>query len=169
MKTNSHYTVALHILTLIAFRAGRSDQYITSETIARSVNTNSVFIRRILSMLKKAQLVTAHRGGVEGGWKFVQPASAITLLDVYNAVEKKPLFELHYSVPSEKCPIGCSIQSSLGTFYDKAELAMKDQLSKNTIADLLEKTVEYTAEKRMKAPDSFPSQFENEFSGITKN
>lgn len=168
MKTNSHYTVALHILTMIAFHAGRSDQFITSEKIAGSVNTNSVFIRRILSMLKKAQLVAVHRGGVEGGWKLARPASAITFFDVYTAVEKKPLFELHYSVPNEKCPIGCSIQSSLKVYYGNAEAAMKDQLRKNTIADLLEKTLSYTTEKRTKAPGSFPDQFGNEISGMLK-
>ncbi|WP_100486625.1 Rrf2 family transcriptional regulator [Sporolactobacillus pectinivorans] len=159
---NSHYTIALHILTMIAFHTSRSDQYLSSEKIAGSVNTNSVFIRRILGKLKKAQLVNVHRGGVEGGWKLARPADVITLLDVYTAVEKKPLFEMHYSLPNEKCPIGCSIQSSLKVYYGNAEAAMKDQLRENTIADLLKKTLNYTAEKRMKASGALLDQLGNE-------
>ncbi|HEY4389291.1 MAG TPA: Rrf2 family transcriptional regulator, partial [Ktedonobacteraceae bacterium] len=59
ISTNSQFAVAIHTLTLIA-QAG--DEPITSEYIAGSVNTNPVFIRRILGLLSRAGLVASQPG-----------------------------------------------------------------------------------------------------------
>jgi Rrf2 family protein len=145
MAVVSRYTVALHILTWMAQVAKKNPDSVTSNRIAASVNTNPVFIRRILTLLRNANLVTVQHGaGV--GWNLAKPPEEITLRDVYEAVERKPLFELHHSEPNPECPIGRSIRSALTDFYGKAELAMKEELSRATIADLLERTMAYRAE-----------------------
>jgi Iron-dependent Transcriptional regulator len=50
---SSRFSVAVHILTLLAHEQGRA---LTSEYIAGSVNTNPVVIRRMLGLLSKAAL-----------------------------------------------------------------------------------------------------------------
>ena len=65
MAANSKFAVTVHILAYLAYQAGRP---IPSAEIARSVSTNAVVIRRLLSCLVKANLVSA-RKGVTGGFE----------------------------------------------------------------------------------------------------
>jgi Rrf2 family protein len=58
----------------------------TSEEIARKLNTNPVVIRRVLSLLRQAGLVTSHKGP-SGGSKLAKSGKAIRLGDIYRAVE----------------------------------------------------------------------------------
>ncbi|MEK8129917.1 Rrf2 family transcriptional regulator [Paenibacillus filicis] len=142
MAVVSRYTISLHVLALLAYVAERSsaNNHRTSEFIANSVNTNPVFIRRILSVLSKAGLVSV-RYGTGAGWRIAGNPEEITFLQVYEAVEEKPLFEYHHSTPNARCPIGAGIQPALKPYYDEAEQAMKANLAKSTIADLLKDTM----------------------------
>lgn len=140
MAVVSRYTIALHILTWMARVAEKSKDSVTSNQIAASVNTNPVFIRRILTLLRKAKLVSVQHGaGV--GWSLAKSPDEISLRDVYEAVEQKPLFEFHHSEPNQSCPIGQGIRSALNEYYKNAEQAMKQELSRATISDLLAKTM----------------------------
>ncbi|GCE28884.1 Rrf2 family transcriptional regulator [Dictyobacter alpinus] len=139
MRSNSHFTVALHILTWIALASQQQDN-ITSDQIAGSVNTNPVFIRRILGMLHKAGLVNVQRGA-GSGWTLTRPPEQISLLEVYQAVEQSPLFELHHTLPNQECVIGKGIQPALTRFYSDAEAAMKRHLAQSTVADVLAETL----------------------------
>ncbi len=139
MNSNSHFTVALHILTWMALASQQQDN-ITSDQIAVSVNTNPVFIRRILSVLRKANLVNVQRGN-GAGWTLARPPERISLLEVYQAVEQPPLFELHHTLPNQECVIGKGIQPALTRFYSDAEAAMKQQFAQVTVADVLDETL----------------------------
>lgn len=133
MKSNTRFTVAIHILTLLA---QRTDVPVTSEYIAGSVNTNPVVIRRVLGSLRRARLV-ASQGGNGGGWRLVGDPAAITLADVYAAVEEENLFPLHHRPPNANCPVGRHIQDALSRRFNAASRAMKDELARTTIADML--------------------------------
>lgn len=141
MAIVSRYTVALHILTLLGWVTEGSGQFVPSERIAHSVNTSPVFIRRILGTLRKAGLVTVQHGGTGAGWRLAKDPRDITLLDVYQAVVQTPLFELHHSQPNPRCPIGSGIQAALKHVYEDSEAAMKRQLARVTVADVLRETV----------------------------
>jgi Rrf2 family protein len=138
MTTSTRLAVATHILTLLAQQANEPQ---TSALIAASVNTNPVFIRRILGMLSQAGLV-ASQPGVGGGWRLLRPASAITLLDVYQAVGDDPLLALHHSVPNPDCLIGRNIQRTLLIYFGRAEEAFRQALAQQTIAQVLETACE---------------------------
>lgn len=141
MSANSRLTVALHIMSLLARRQLRSADWFTSEQIATSVNTNPVFIRRILGILKKANLVQVRQGGHQSGWKLNRSAEDISLLEIFNAVELKPLFDLHHSEPNPECAVAKGIQPVLLNLYGDAEMAMKQEFAKRTLADLLRQSL----------------------------
>jgi Rrf2 family protein len=139
MHSSSRFTIALHILTWMALVA-QKQKIVTSDQIAASVNTNPVFIRRILGLLEKAQLVIVQHG-TGAGWRMARSPEAISLLDVYQAVEQTPLFEMHYSQPNQACPVGRGIQPALKRFYEEAENALKQQLAQTTVAQVLLETL----------------------------
>ena len=135
MKPNSRFTVATHVLTLLAHEAGKDP--LTSEYIAGSVNTNPVVIRRLLALLREAGLVSS-QGGPGGGWQLTAPARSITLRDVFRAVQTDALFPMHASAPNPRCAVGSTIQAALAGHYDDARLALERQLERTTVADLLQ-------------------------------
>jgi Rrf2 family protein len=136
MRASSRFTVAVHVLTLLAHGAGGGEP-MTSEYIAGSVNTNPVVIRRLLARLREAGLVRS-QSGPGGGWQLVAPARRISLRDVYRAVDPEPLFPFHASAPNPRCTVGRSIQAALGGHYADARRAVERDLEKTTIADLLQ-------------------------------
>jgi Rrf2 family protein len=134
MKPSSRFTVALHVLTLLAYLGSETA---TSEFIAGSVNTNAVVIRRLLALLRKVGLVSS-KGGPGGGWHLAVPAKRITLREIFRAVESEGLFPLHAGQPNPRCPVGRTIQAALMTRYQEAQLALEDDLARTTVADLLQ-------------------------------
>jgi len=142
MAIVSRYTIALHILTWLAFSAEK-DEFFPSDRIANSVGTSPVFLRRILGQLGKAGLVLVQHGGTGAGWKLARRPEEISLLDVYETVVPAPLFELHHSEPNPRCIIGNGIQPALQRVYEDSEEALKRQLAQESIADLLASSLEH--------------------------
>ena len=130
---NSRFAVAVHILTLLEQQQGEP---VTSEYIAGSVNTNPSLVRRLVGMLSKAGLATAQLG-TGGGALLARPATRITLLDVYRAVDEGELFAMHRERPNPACPIGRNIQAALESHFETASKALEDELRQVTIADVL--------------------------------
>lgn len=130
MKISSRFSVAVHILSLLALEP---NAHHTSEWMAGSVNTNPVVIRRVTSQLKKAGLVDVRPG--TGGATLSKPSSEIHLLDVYRAVEaveEGELFGFHEH-PNPKCPIGANIESVLQLVMLRAQSAMEQVLAEVTL------------------------------------
>lgn len=126
--------MALHILTCVeTFK----DQYkITSDFLAGSINTNPVIIRKILTQLKNAGLITVARG--TGGVSPTRPLNEISFYDVYEAiepVENGDLFSFHTS-PNPQCPVGRNIHNLLDDKLKAIQLAMEAEMKKYTIEDL---------------------------------
>lgn len=136
MHTSTRLSVATHILVTLA-RGG--DALYSSERLAQTVDTNAVVIRRIVGKLRDAGLVTCC-SGVKGGVRLAQPPQAITLLDVYQAVEDGHLFRMHE--PNQTCALGCTVVDLLGGVYADAEGAMETVLAGTTLDALAESTRE---------------------------
>ena len=130
---SSRFTVAVHVLTLLAHEEGRA---VTSDYIAGSVNTNPVVIRRALGLLAKAKLVRSVEGA-GGGTTLARAADRITLAEVFNAVEQGELFSLPRKSPNPLCPVGRSVQGVIGRHAERFEKAMEREMKQVTIADML--------------------------------
>lgn len=133
MSANSRFTVATHILTLLA----STDEPVSSDEIAVSVNTNPVVIRRLLSELAKSGLVTTQQGS-GGGSRLARPADTITLAHVYRATEHGALFGMHRQAPNPTCEIGGNIQSVMSVVFDDAESAVEGIFGAITLAQILD-------------------------------
>ena len=134
MQISSRFTVALHIFTCMD--TFKDDYKITSDFLAGSINTNPVIIRKILTQLKNAGLITVARG--TGGISPTRPLKEITFYDVYEAiepVENGDLFNFHAS-PNLKCPVGRNIHALLDDKVKGIQLAMENEMKKYTIDDL---------------------------------
>lgn len=130
---NTHFAIAVHVLVFLAEQGGAP---VTSEAVARSVGTNPSFVRRILARLGRAG-ITAGQEGARGGTVLARPAEAITLRDVYHAVdETRALIPLHPS-PHPMCKIGRNITPVLGATVATVEQTVDAHLGRTTIADLL--------------------------------
>jgi Rrf2 family protein len=133
MNVSTRFTVTLHILTLLASEPGKA---LTSEYVAGSVNTNPVFVRRLLGALRKKGWVSSQPGN-GGGWELTANPDRLTLADVRRAVNEGSPFSMHNQPPNPACPIGKNIQGALESLYDGAERAMEEELSRTTITSLL--------------------------------
>lgn len=132
---SSRVAVAVHVLAFLAWRRGEP---VTSERIASSVNTNPVVVRRLVSALRKAGLVTV-QPGVGGGAQLAREPGAISLLDVYRAVEDRDaLFAMHSSPPAAHCDIGGNIRGVLRGVFARAHDAMQDELGRVSIGDVFQ-------------------------------
>ncbi len=132
LPTSTRFAVAVHALAALAVNEGRA---VRSEDIAGSASTNPAVIRRIMSALAEAGL-TKGQLGQGGGALLARPAGAITLLDVYRAVEEAELFALHRSPPAEACLVGRHIQPVLRPVTERARDALERELARTTVADV---------------------------------
>jgi Rrf2 family protein len=133
MNVSTRFTVALHVLTLLASSPGEA---LTSEHIAGSVNTNPVVVRRLLGTLRKLGIVSSQPGN-GGGWELAKNPGKLTLKDVRRAVNEGSPFSMHSQPPNPMCPVGKNIQQILAPVYDQAERVMEDELAHTTIQSLL--------------------------------
>ena len=114
MQISSRFTIALHIFTCVD--TFKDDYKVTSDFLAGSINTNPVIIRKILTQLKNAGLITVARG--TGGITVNRPLSEITFYDVYQAiepVENGDLFHFH-EAPNPECPVLRAVNRVIASF-----------------------------------------------------
>lgn len=136
MQVPSRFTIAIHMLVIVALEG--KENKITSDFLASSVGVNPVIIRKTLSQLKKAELVTVARG--TGGAEIIKNLENISLLDIYQAVEclgkTGQLFSFHDN-PNPNCPIGANIHGVLDQKLDKIQMAMEQELGQTSLAQLV--------------------------------
>ncbi|WP_215113157.1 Rrf2 family transcriptional regulator [Exiguobacterium sp. s63] len=134
MTISSRFSVAIHMLTLVALSP---PEVISSDFLARSVNTNPALIRKIMAMLKKAELIQV-KPGVAGA-TLTKTLTDISLLEIYQAVavvEPNELFGIHEK-PNPDCPIGRNIQATIEPIFITAQAAMEQVLEQIMLADVV--------------------------------
>ena len=134
MQTSSRLSTATHMMILIYTIGNRCK--LTSEGMAHSIQVNPVMVRRLMSALKEAQLITVTPG--RGGILAVRPADQVTLWDLYAAVEapvEESVFGFH-DCSRSKCPVAQNMHAVLDKHLTAAQDAMRNQLQQVTMAEL---------------------------------
>jgi Rrf2 family protein len=134
MASNSRFAIAIHTVGVLAFVGGES---VTSQLIAKSVNTNPVVIRRIMGNLVKSGLVEVQMG-TGGGSRLSRSPEEITLGDIYLALEEGEVFDVPILDDKHECPIGRTVRPVLTEFLGEAENCMLKQLHRVTLSDVME-------------------------------
>ena len=143
MRTSCRFAMAVHVLAVLAYKDG---DRVTSELLARSVNTNPVIIRRLLLALQQARLVETRKGAGFGS-RLSRSAGRINLGEVFCAVEQEEAFCLPRKKPNQACPVGHCIQAALEQVFGSARRALEADLARTTLADLLRRVQECCQQK----------------------
>ena len=132
-STNTQFAVAVHVLTYLSAFANLRP--VSSDELAASTNTNPVYVRRVLSPLREAGLVHARQGS-QGGWRLARPAEEIRLDEVWSILQgDEPVLGLHG--PNPRCPVGAGIQRTLHDLDGAVAAALRAELGRRTVADLV--------------------------------
>jgi len=89
MRQDRRLSRVLHAL----LHLDKMDAPATSNLIAQMLQTNPAVVRRTMSGLREAGIVTSTKGH-GGGWALAQNLDKITLLEVYHALGSPPLFAM---------------------------------------------------------------------------
>jgi DNA-binding IscR family transcriptional regulator len=135
MAANTRFAVAIHTAGMLALA---EKMRVNSETIARSLSTNPVVVRRVISLLAKHGLVDVRKGQA-GGAALSRLPGEITLEEIYRAMQQQPLM----AVPKSNadgvvdCPIAKCVAPVLTEFFANAEAGFLQRLSHFTLADVM--------------------------------
>lgn len=132
MSADSRLSRMLHVLLHMA----RHDQPLTSDQIARMLDTNPVVVRRTMAGLRDAGYVRSEKGH-GGGWTIACDLSRTTLLDVHRAVGGPRLFAIGNNDDNPACAVERVVNTAMGGALRDAEAMLIERLSSVALADLL--------------------------------
>ncbi len=126
---------------MILFIADKVNQgmydFVPTKLVSQALNIAAPTAVKILQSLTRSGLIET-REGAKGGIRLALPADKVTVLDIFNAVEyNRPLFrdDFNLNVSGKKPTLG---QESIATVMNNAEQAMKKELMKVTVLNLME-------------------------------
>ncbi len=131
MKRDSRLSGVLHVLLHMAEAPGP----VTSEAMAKAMQTNPVVIRRIMAGLRDAGFVHSEKGH-GGGWTIARDLAAITLRDVYDALGSPALFAMGNRTDAPGCLVEQAVNAALDGAYVDAETLLLERFGSVTLAAL---------------------------------
>ena len=107
----------------------------TSDQLAKAMQTHAVVIRRILGGLREAGFVHSEKGH-GGGWTIARPLSTITMRDVYDAIGRPNLMAMGNRAEAPGCLVEQAVNAALDTSFRDAEALLLDRFEQVTLAEL---------------------------------
>lgn len=145
MKYSHKLSDAVHILAFVDIF---QDGDLSSKMIASSVESNPSLIRRLMSLLKKAGLLSTQPGTVAP--KLSRPASDISLLDIYQALDEERNL-LHIDPKTNpNCLVGGNIQETLDEAYARVQNSAEKEMSQITLQSIIDGILDRHAKKTAK-------------------
>ena len=130
---DTKFSVAIHTMILIS----EFPTPLSSDQMAESVGSNASYIRKILGLLKKANIVDGHQG--VSGYTMIVAPEQLTLLHIYQAVMEEPkihLLDIHQN-PNDQCVVGRHIRPVLTDMFADVEQAFARSLAGKTLTDCI--------------------------------
>lgn len=131
MKRDSRLSDVLHVLLHMA----RQEGPVTSEVLAKAMRTNPVVLRRTMAGLRNQGLVRSEKGH-GGGWMIACDLSAVTMLDIYLALGKPPLFALGNRSDAPDCLVEKAVNANLNQALLDAEQSLMARFGEVALSKL---------------------------------
>jgi len=131
MKANSQLSMTLHLLLHLADRQAP----VTSQALARAMDTNAVVIRRMIGGLRDKGLVQSSKGH-NGGWILARSLNEISLKDVYSALGSPRILALSHRSENPDCLVEQAVNAALGEAFDEAEALLLARFGEVTLSAL---------------------------------
>lgn len=131
MKQNSQFSDVLHVLLHMA----EGDGPATSDMLSAALQTHPVVLRRLMSGLRDAGLVTSAKGH-GGGWVLSCELDRTTLRDVHEALGAPGLVALGFREDRPECLVAQAVNEALSDAVQQAEAALLARLGTVTLASL---------------------------------
>lgn len=131
MNKDTRLSDVLHVLLHMA----QIDEPLTSEVLAKSMGTNPAVFRRTMAGLREAGYVKSEKGH-GGGWRLARPLREITLLAVYEALDRPTLFAIGYRSDHADCLIEKNVNAALSDTMAQAEALFVDRFAGLTLDQL---------------------------------
>lgn len=131
MKRDSRLSGVLHLLLHMA----EQDTPMTSEQLAKAMQTHAVVVRRILGGLRDAGFVHSEKGH-GGGWTIARNLSTITMRDIYDAIGRPALMAMGNRTEAPGCLVEQAVNAALDTSFRDAEALLLTRFGEVTIAEL---------------------------------
>jgi DNA-binding IscR family transcriptional regulator len=121
----------LHVLLHMAEQSGP----VTSEVLAKAIDTNPVVIRRIMAGLRDQGYVRSEKGH-GGGWTLACDLSKVTMRDIYTALGSPVLLAMSNRAETPGCLVEQAVNASLNRAFADAEALLLARLGQVTLAAL---------------------------------
>jgi DNA-binding IscR family transcriptional regulator len=131
MRRDSRLSGVLHVLMHMAEHKGP----VTSEVLAKAMNTNPVVVRRIMAGLRDDGYVRSEKGH-GGGWVLARDLSKITLRDIYDALGCPSLFAMGNRTEAPGCLVEQAVNAALDNAFHDAEALLLSRLGGVSLAML---------------------------------
>lgn len=131
MKRDSRLSSVLHILLHMAEQSGP----VTSDVLAKAIDTNPVVVRRIMAGLRDQRYVRSEKGH-GGGWTLACDLSKVTLRDIYSALGSPSIFAIGNRTETAGCLVEHAVNAALGPALHDAEALLLSRFGELTLAIL---------------------------------
>jgi Rrf2 family protein len=135
MKISLRATYGIIAAVELALHEG--DQPVQAKAIARRQGIPTRFLEQVLHAMKKADLVTSHRGA-QGGYVLNRRPQQLTLAQIVEALEG-PVFSTNGSTPTPVGGPNPKIANLLAPVWQRVKQAEQAVLSEVTIEELAER------------------------------
>jgi DNA-binding IscR family transcriptional regulator len=131
MRPNSQLSGVLHVLLHMAEQEGP----VTSDMLARAMQTNPVVIRRVMAGLRNDGYVRSEKGH-GGGWTLACDLARVTLRDIYDSLGRPALFAVGNRTGAPDCLIEQAVNAALDGALAEAEARLLARFGDVTLAAL---------------------------------
>lgn len=138
MSYSLSFSKSILVVIFISDKVNRKQfDFLSTAEISKYLSIPKPTLVKILQNLNVANIIET-KEGKNGGIRLMKSPSKITVLEILNAMEKgKSLFQTSFNIMAEgKRPDNA--QRSIKHILTQAEDKLKEELSKKTIAEILE-------------------------------
>ncbi|MET0795485.1 MAG: Rrf2 family transcriptional regulator [Polyangiaceae bacterium] len=133
MRRDSRLSGVLHVLLHMAQKEGP----VTSEVLAKAMDTNPVVLRRVMAGLRDQGYVRSEKGH-GGGWTLACDLARVTLRDIYSALGSPSLLAMGNRTETPDCVVEQATNAALRKSFEDAESRLLSRLGEVTLAALSE-------------------------------